>query len=761
MSNLPENREEKLILWFSELSRKDIPLVGGKGANLGELTAIPVPVPGGFCVTSKAYFDFLQQGSLREKFKTYLNKLDVNNNRALEEASKKIQTAILGAKMSEVLVADLHRAYIRLSGNHDVDVAVRSSATAEDLPDASFAGQQESFLNIKGAAKVVDSVQECWASLFTPRAIFYRVENGYDHFKVGICVVVQLMVESEVSGVMFTVDPLTNDRTKIAIEAVFGLGQTIVSGEITPDQYLIDKEKETLINKRVIPQTWQLSHEGKVEISDSFQKCQKLPDKKVIELALIGKTIEQHYGAPQDIEWAYSHNKLWIVQARPVTTLNIKNSHSSNKEAVESLETKENLLLTGLGASPGVAVGKVRMIASASELDKVKAGEILVTRMTNPDFVPAMRRAVAVVTDEGGRTSHAAIVSRELGIVCVVGTEQATKMLKDGEIITVDGSRGEVYAGDLKITGRGEQESQNSEVRITTATKLYVNLAEPEVAEKTALKNVDGVGLLRAEFMMASIGEHPRSIIEKGEQAQYIDKLVDGILTFARAFKPRPVIYRSSDFKSNEYRFLKGGEKYETAENNPLIGFRGAMRYLADPEVFRMELQALLKVRNKHHYKNVHLMLPFVRTVEELRRVKGLVAAEGLNRGASFKLYLMVEIPANVILLEEFAKVGIDGISIGSNDLTMLVLGADRDSDRLSKVYTEMDEAVLKFLEEAIKKARKLGLTSSICGQAPSVYPELTKKLVHWGITSVSVSPDVIGKTRRLLSEAEAELVRR
>lgn len=757
MQSLP--LKDKKVLWFSEIRKEDIPLVGGKGANLGELTSIKAPVPPGFCVTAKAYYDFLDSGSLREKIKSTLAGLDINDNRRLTEAAEKLQTAILRAAPSPTLVAEINSAYLKLSGTHNVFVAVRSSATAEDLPEASFAGQQESYLNVKGAEGVTTAVHKCWASLFSPRSIFYRAQGGFDHLKVGICAVVQLMVESEVSGIMFTVDPMTNDRNKIAIEAVFGLGQPIVSGEITPDQYLIDKADLKILSKKIVGQTWQFTRSGKLKVSREYQKKQKLPDREIVSLAEMGRMVEAHYNFPQDMEWAFENKKLWLVQARPVTTLNIKTQISNGKniqnEAKEG-EIDEKVLLEGIGAAPGIVTGPVRLIHSPKEIGTVLSGEILVTKMTNPDFVPAMKKVVAVVTDEGGRTSHAAIVSRELGITCVVGTEHATKMLKTGEIITVDGGAGKIYLGVLGISSQSP--TQQQDVLTKTATKLYVNLAEPEAAEKVASLHVDGVGLLRAEFMMAEIERHPRSFIEANEQELFISKLTEGLLTFARAFKPRPIIYRTSDFKTNEYRNLKGGEKFETDENNPLIGFRGALRYVTDPEVFKMELAAVSRVRNKYHCKNVHVMLPFVRTVEELQITKNIISAEGLHRGGGFRLYLMVEIPANVILLEEFAKVGIDGISIGSNDLAMLVLGADRDNSRLSKAYNEMNPAVLKFIEEAIKKAKKLGLTASICGQAPSTYPEMAKKLVAWGITSISVNPDVLGVTRNNIAVAEAEL---
>lgn len=744
--------EKKNILWFKDISKSDIPAVGGKGANLGEMTSFGIPVPPGFAVTSYAYFNFLTKSSLEEKVKFELKGLNIDNTDKLMQASHRIKTAILRAKMPEELAKDIREAYHRLSGTHDLNVAVRSSATAEDLPDASFAGQQSTFLNVRGVDEVVKKVQECWASLFTPRAIFYRADLGYDHFKVGISAIVQKMIESEVSGIMFTVDPLTNDRSRISIESIFGLGEAIVSGSLTPDQYLVDKESLKIVKKVVVSQDWQLVRKGKVKISQNYRDAQKLKDPEIVKLAQISKNIEAHYDFPQDIEWAYSNGEMYIVQTRPITTLKVKDIVEISDSDVD-----EKFLLSGIPASPGVAIGKVMIVKTIKDLQKVKEGDILVARMTRPDYVPAMKRAVAVVTDEGGRTSHAAIVSRELGIPCIVGTGSATTMLRNGESITVDGQKGRVYEGKLK-TETEHVTVDISEREIKTATKVYVNVADPSEASSVAALNCDGVGLLRAEFILATIGEHPRHFLENGRRGEFVEKLALGIEQVAAAFYPRPVIYRATDFKTNEYRGLKGGQHYEHEEDNPLIGYRGALRYVTDAEVFKMELDSLRYVRNKKEFRNVHLMIPFVRTVEELTEVKKIVSAAGLRRGGNFHLWIMAEIPSNILLLEEFALVGIDGISIGSNDLAMLTLGADRDNSKTSK-YTEQDPAVMMLIEQAVKKARKLGITSSICGEAPSSYPHLVRELVKWGITSVSVNPDKVDSVRKLIHECEKDLV--
>lgn len=755
----------KNILWFSEIRKEDIPSVGGKGANLGELTSFEIPVPPGFVVSSKAYFDFLKFGSLGQKISHELKGLSVKDSDKLMAASHKIKTAILSSDIPQELKNEIKEAYHRLSGTHDALVAVRSSATAEDLPNASFAGQQETYLNIKGADEVVESVRMCWASLFEPRAIFYRSDRGYDHFKVGLAAVVQKMVESEVSGVMFTVDPITNDESKINIESIFGLGQPIVSGEITPDQYLLDKKTLKIIKKNVVSQDWQLIKAGKINISKAYQNQQKLSDEKIKELGEYGKKIEEHYGRAQDIEWALANHKLNIVQARPVTTLSGENSETNPQNSEEKIieinekDINEKLILTGIGASRGIVSGPVVKISTPKEINRVKEGDVLVAKMTSPDYVPAMKKASAIVTDDGGRTSHAAIVSRELGIPCVVGTGQATTMLKEGEIVTVDGAAGRVFSGHIEPSQKlAKLNVTKGDKKIKTATKVYINMADPDMAEELAKKHVDGVGLLRAEFIMAGIGEHPREVIELKKETSYIDKLSEQIAKVARAFSPRPVVYRSSDFRTNEYRNLKGGAKYEPHEENPMIGYRGALRYITDPDVFNMELKAILKVRNKIGLKNLCLMIPFVRTVNELREVKKILAAAGLKRGGSFKLWMMVEIPANVILLDEFINEGLDGISIGSNDLTMLTLGSDRDNSRLVG-YTEENEAVEELLEQAVKTAGRLSITSSICGEAPSVYPNLLKKLIRWGVTSVSVDPDVVDSVRESISQEEKEFI--
>ena len=745
------------ILRFKDIRRYDIPLVGGKGANLGEMINAKIPVPDGFVVTAKAYYDFLKSTSIKKKILTELQGIDYEDSKELQEATQKIRTAILAADMPKELAEEIKNAYHKLCGENDKFVAVRSSATAEDLPEASFAGQQETYLNIKGFKDVVKHAQKCWASLFTARATYYRATNKFSHLQVGIAVPIQLMVQSDFSGVMFTVNPVTNNRGEVSVEAAFGLGQPVVSGELTPDQYIVNKESKKITTRQIVRQTWQFTKAGKVPVSKKYQKKQKLTNKQIVELAKIGMKLEYHYKHPQDIEWGIENKKIYIVQTRPVTTLVTK----TEEEFKIDPKSKAKAILEGLSASPGVASGKVQIIKKASEINKVKEGDILVAEMTNPDYVPAMKRAAAIVTDLGGRTSHAAIVSRELGVPAIVGTTNATQILSNNEVITVDGERGKVYEKDITVEIKESEKPKIDTSKIKTATKIYLNLAEPELAFDMAQRNVDGIGLLRAEFIIANIGTHPRKFIKDGKKKEFIDKLAEGMAKFAEAFNPRPVVYRFNDFKSNEYANLKGGAEFEKEEPNPMIGFRGVSRYIKDDDVFEMEIAAIKKVRNKMGFKNLWVMMPFVRTIDELREVKKIVSANGLRRSGSFEFWMMVEIPSNVILLDEFIDEGIDGVSIGSNDLTMLTLGVDRDNERVAHVYSEMDPAVLQSLEKIATTCRRRKIRCSICGQAPSVYPKLVEMLVDWGVTSVSVSPDVIEKTREIVYEAEKKILGR
>ncbi|MCX6022831.1 MAG: phosphoenolpyruvate synthase [Chloroflexi bacterium] len=752
---------DKVIWWFTELTKHDKPRAGGKGANLGELTQAGIPVPPGYVVSAGAYAQFIEEARLGPSIRAALEGLDPNDNEKLELAANTIKELILEAVMPSPIEHAIRGAYREMGAPL---VAVRSSATAEDLAEASFAGQQSTYLNILGEDMVVDAVKACWASLFEARAIFYRVHQGFDHLSVNIAVPVQKMVQSEVSGVMFTAEPVSADRNTIAIEAIFGLGEAIVGGAVTPDLYMLNKKDLKLNSKQINFQDWKLvrnvdgvtrdTANVEIHLAPGEGDLQKLSDEQIAELAGIGRAIEELYGTPQDIEWAGEDGKLYIVQARPITTLDSQASAAMVATAKKAaIEITAQLLLTGGPASPGANWGPVKVIFSPSQVGEVNPGDVLVAPMTTPDYVPAMKRAAAIITDQGGRTCHAAIVSRELGIPCVVGTQTATKSLRNLQIVTVDGSTGKVWEGEVVALKEASDAPKKPVRKYKTTTKLYVNLAEVDLAETVAARNVDGIGLLRAEFMIARIKKHPKLFLEEGKGAEFTERLATDLERFAKAFSPRPIVYRLTDFKTDEYKGLEGGARFEGEEENPMLGYRGASRYITDIDVFRLEVEAVKQVRRK--YKNLWVMVPFVRTVDELSRTKKLLSKLGLRQNDKFKLWMMAEIPSNVFLLDQFLDVGIDGVSIGSNDLTQLILGVDRDNQRLADTFDERNPAVMMALEHIIRTCKERGVTVSICGQAPSVYPDLTQKLVEWGITSVSVSPDMIDETRAIIARAE------
>ena len=755
-----------LNVFFKEIDKHDLPLVGGKGANLGEMTQAGFPVPNGFAVTVESYDRFLEENQLHKFLKDTLSEVKKDDPDTLEHASRSIAAKIRHADMPDEVRQDIIKSYKKLSGKLKQElVAVRSSATAEDLPGASFAGQQATYLNIKGQNSLIQAVKDCWASLFTARAIFYREENKIKHEVVKISVIVQKMVQSEVSGVMFSIDPVTNDKERIIVEAVWGLGEMIVQGSVVPDTYVVQKDTFAILSKEISDQKVQLIRKGEKteerDVPKKYQEKQKISDDEVVALAKIADKLQKHYYFPQDIEWAKEGKKLYITQTRPVTTIEKTTSRSARDKDFKTAETP---VLHGAAASPGIGTGHVRVLKSPKEINKVNKGDVLVAKMTSPDYVPAMKKAAAIVTNEGGLTSHAAIVSRELGVPCIVGTKEATTKLKDGFVVTVDGSKGVVYLGskvvveDKKLTEGKSASGRKKYKRTRTATRVYVNLGEPDRVKEIAKRHVDGVGLLRAEFMIANIGVHPKEAIKQKKQQKFIDKLATDLSKFTKAFGHRPVVYRTTDFKTNEYRALPGGKNWEPEEPNPLMGFRGAFRYVTHPDVFNLELQAIKKVREK--YNNLWVMIPFVRSPEELARVRRLIAAEGLFESSTFKLWMMVELPVNVIQLQDFIDIGIDGVSIGSNDLTMLVLGTDRDNSEVAEAFNERSKAVLWALRRTIRICNKNKITSSICGQAPSSYEDLVQKLVRYGVTSLSVNPDAIERVRQVVAETEADIIK-
>ncbi len=745
---------------IAELRRDDVAFAGGKGANLGELTAAGLPVPLGFVIGAPAYAAFIDRTGLRKRIEERLAGVDVDDAAALEAAAQDVRALIEAEPVLDGIAEAIRRSYEELAGGDaGAPVAVRSSATAEDTEAASFAGMNETFLNTRGADNVLAAVRRCWSSLFGARTIFYRAKRGFGQADMDIAVVVQLQVEAERAGVMFTIDPASGATDRLVIEGSFGLGEAVVSGRVSPDRYVVDKDTLAIILGEVHQKDAAIESRpggGTIvrELGREEARKAALSDDEVRAIAELGRRIERHYGSPQDTEWAIdAAGKIWMLQSRPVT--------SAGGEAGPQAHDGE-VLVHGLGAAPGAASGPVRVLREVSEAAKFVDGGVLVTRMTAPDWVPLMRRAAAIVTDSGGMTCHAAIVSRELGIPCVVGTQTATHELHDAEVVTVDATRGVVLAGVRTVSPASESATAAVPVAVSsaTATSLLLNLSEPSQVGRAAGLDVDGVGLLRAELMLleALDGKHPRLLLEQGRSAEFVERMAEGLTTFAAAFAPRPVTYRTTDFRTNEFRNLEGGDRFEPEEANPMIGVRGALRYTREPDLFLVELEAVRRVWDEG-LTNMHLMLPFVRTADELARCRALVAESGLLGRRGFELWIMAEVPSVLFNLERYAALGVAGISIGSNDLTQLVLGADRDSGELGELFDERDPAVVDYLRELIPKARSLGLKTSICGQAPSVHPEYTELLVRAGIDAISVNIDVVDRTRRLIDRAERKLL--
>lgn len=773
------NNGNAYVLWFEELRRADVGIVGGKSSSLGELTSqTKVPVPYGYATTADAYRYFMEKSGQNEKIHELLKSLkDVEDSVELQEVCLKIRQSIVAAEMPKDLARAIGDAYDELSvkvGTKDPYVAVRSSATAEDLPDASFAGQQDTYLNVKGKEMVIRKVKECYASTFTDRAVYYRTKQGFAHEDVALSAAIQMMADAKAAGVMFTVDLATGDDDRIMIEGTWGLGEYIVQGTVTPDNYVVNKSDLSIVSRSVTEKTIQLVRkEGgdviETKVPAELSKKAVISDEQIAELANYAKQIEKHYGCYMDMEWAVDHeNRLWILQARPETVWSKRNKESKKGEIKLNVTQEHNVLVKGLPASPGVACGKVHVIIDPKDIHEFKEGEILVTTMTAPDWVPAMKKAIAIITDAGGMTCHASIVSRELGIPCIVGTKsrsvEVTKTLKTGQEVTVDAQNGVVYDGIVADLVKKEEEKQEAvamEYFPPTGTNVMMNLGDPDLADKYSKLPCDGIGLMREEFIWTTfIHEHPLYLIETGRADVVVDKLADGISKVCRAMAPRPVVLRFSDFKTGEYRDLKGGDKYEPQEPADLLGWRGASRYY-DPkysEAFKLELKAVKKVREEYGLKNLNCMIPFCRTVEEAEKITNLMKEEGLERGPDFKLYLMAEIPANIIMADKFNKF-VDGYSIGSNDLTMLVLGCDRNNDTVSHLFDERNIAVKRAVKHLIKTAHKDGKTVSICGQAPSVYPDFTEFLVKNGIDCVSVNPDMVKATKRNVAHIEQRIM--
>lgn len=747
---------------LAEIRVSDADSVGGKGANLGELIAAGLPVPPGFVLSCGAYRASMRSGGVDTDLAALHREAlaHVEDNARLDELCTRMRHLVRSSGMTDDLRAEVLAAYRDLGA--DPVVAVRSSAAGEDGSDASFAGMNRTITNITGESELLEAVVACWASLFTPRVLTYRASRGFSG-DPEMAVVVQRMVPADRAGVAFTADPSTGDRSHIVIEAAYGQGEVVVSGKVQPDTYVIDKASGRVIDVNIGTKPFKIvrgadGRDAIVELAAAQATARVLSDTDLAGLTELALSVERHYAEPQDIEWAIEGSTSWLVQARPITTLGVEVAPDSGADRAGT-----GVLLRGLAAAPGTATGRVRVLQNPHEGHQLRDGEILVAPMTNPDWLPTIRRAGALVTESGGMTCHAAIVARELGVPCVVGARSATTVLRPGSMVTVDGTRGQIYtaaegsaSAPVREVFPGNTERPAGPV---TATRIYVNMALPHTAEAVAATDVDGVGLLRAELMLTDAlgGQHPHALIGRGEQRTIIASMVTAITRIAAAFHPRPVIYRATDFRSNEFRDLVGGHDYEPVEHNPMIGYRGCYRYIKDPALFALELTALAEVRDQ--YPNVHLMVPFVRTRWELEECLGLVDASRLGGQRGLHRWVMAEVPSVVHRLPAYIAMGIDGVSIGSNDLTQLMLGVDRDSEICAEIFDESDAAVLDAIGTIIATARRHGVPSSLCGQAPSANPAFAEQLVRFGISSISVNPDAAVATRRVVAAAEQRLL--
>ncbi|ALG81540.1 pyruvate, water dikinase [Halanaeroarchaeum sulfurireducens] len=742
------------VRWLEDIRADDIDLVGGKGASLGEMTDAGLPVPPGFVVTAGTYRDFIEGTGIDEELFEAVD-VDTEDSTALAEAESTAKSLILDTPMPEELHEEIEAAYDALDDD-DPFVAVRSSATAEDLPDASFAGQQETYLNIE-RDDLVDRVKRCWASLFTQRAIYYRQQKGFDHDVVNIAVVVQQMVDAEKSGVMFTSHPSTG-APKVIIEGAWGLGEAVVSGSVSPDNYVVDRESGdvedvTIANKKVTmerdPETGETIER---EVSEEKRTARVLTNDELFDLVALGEQVEEHYGTPQDVEWAIVGDSGYMLQSRPITTI--------SEETMEATQNGDNgeELVSGLGASPGIAAGAVRTVGKLDQLDKVGEGDIIVTEMTTPDMVPAMKRAAGIVTDEGGMTSHAAIVSRELGVPAVVGSGNATDVLRDDQIVTIDGDRGTITEGRPESAAEREpieEARPKTPVKPMTATEVKVNVSIPEAAERAAATGADGVGLLRLEHMILSTNKTPERYIDDHGKRAYIDEIVDGVRGIADEFYPRPVRVRTLDAPTDEFRQLEGGED-EPHEHNPMMGYRGIRRSLNEPELFKHELEAFARLYEMG-YDNVEIMFPLVNDHRDVAAARELMTEVGIDPERR-SWGVMIETPASAMMIDEMAEEGIDFASFGTNDLTQYTLAVDRNNGNVSDRFDELHPSVLRLIGQTIRACREHDIDTSICGQAGSK-PEMARFLVEEGVSSISANIDAVRDVQHEVKRVEQRLM--
>jgi pyruvate,water dikinase len=749
---------------FDELTRADAERAGGKGANLGELVQAGLPVPPGFVILVDAYRAAVDAAATAGPLRDVLAGITAEDADGVRARAARGRDLVHATAVPDPVRDAILDAYHRLGP--DVRVAVRSSATAEDSGDTSFAGMHATFTDVEGDEALLDRVGECWASLFGDRVVAYRAARGISE-EPAIAVVVQRMVDARCSGVMFGANPATGDRDEVVIDAAFGLGEVVVGGLVEPDTYVAARDSGRIRSIRLGRQAFALRRgddgfDHRVELSDAEGASRVLGDGEIRDLVALARRAEDHYGEPQDMEWTIDEaGRIAIVQSRPITTL------AGGGTRVDGPATAGPALVSGLGAAPGLAVGPVRVLTDVEQGAALQPGDVLVAPMTTPDWVPVLRRAAALVTDGGGITCHAAIVSRELQVPCIVGARDATSKLRDGEIVTVDGGRGRVFAGDVTnrleraatAAGPAAESPVGGGVTTTTGTRLYVNLAMADRADVVAALPVDGVGLLRAEFLVTDAlgGEHPRRLLAEGRGGELVQRMAASVGRIGRAFAPRPVVYRTIDFRTNEFRKLTGGDAFEPEEANPMIGYRGCFRYVREPDLFALECEMLARVREES--PNVHVMIPFVRTRWELEACLELMDRSPLGRQRGLHRWVMAEVPSVVHRIPEYASLGIDGLSIGSNDLTQLMLGVDRDSEICAELFDESDAAVLAAIDEIIRGAQAVGMTSSLCGQAPSRVPGFAEMLVRAGITSISVNPDAVDAARREIAAAERRLL--